>query len=814
MEVLATAVVTGVGYLFSKNEGKKEPMKSNFKKVPSWDKPNGKNMYQQNRALKIRKAEQKAADCLYEKSKDSVNTNVMIPGPTTPIFNKTDYTDSKLPIEYRDSPYNVGQLSDQSHKTTAPFPTNAVKPDSGGWNGVPLTYTQGTSLTGNAIDPQNFKHNNMVPFFGGKVKQNVDQYANQTLLENFSGDQKNYQKKKEIKPMFTPQQNVGNPYGMSNLSGYNYDRYIVSNMRNNETPVEKIQVGPGLNKGYIAAPSGGIQQADTRDYVLPKKTNELRTKTNPKVSYYGRIVAGKHISKPGKVGNMQKNKPDTFYINTPDRYFTTVGACTGPKQRGRIAIKPTNRKTTGKRRHIGPAGPTVGTKAKVISKYRISRKQQYRNDSKRNASQPGTWGLGANRLPNDYGKQSMTNVRTRRVQTGPNKRVGAPKPVEGFKHSVPINPNIRQTRKQNVVGNTRWASNIQGPHNRGKVYDPNDIAKTTIKETNIHNTHTGNMGSSQMNKSTVYDPNDVTRTTIKETNIHNNHTGNMGSSQMNKSTVYDPNDVARTTIKETNIHNDHTGNMGSSQMNKGKVYDPNDIARTTVKETNIHNTHTSNINSSEVMKGKVYDPDQEAPTTMRECTVLEGYVGDAQMGNDGGYEIARPNAPNTNRQFTSNTEYVGDAQMGNEGGYQVSNPEAPNTNRQFTADKEYMGGANSGDRKATSHQAADNAVTRSHREKVAVGRTPGTQGPKNALSSSQIYATTNKMGDEDNERIGERGLAVSKVYNSLPQVQQCGVTKGGNRLPNKPIDDRLDPGMLDAYKKNPYTQSLHSFFFS
>ena len=176
--------------------------------------------------------------------------------------------------------------------------------------------------------------------------------------------------------MFTPQQNVGNPYGMSNLSGYNYDRYIVSNIRNNETPVEKIYVGPGLNKGYTAAPSGGIQQADTRDYVLPKETNQLRVKTNPKVSYYGRIVAGKHISKPGKVGNVQKIKPDTFFINTPDRYFTTVGACTGPRQRGRIAVKPTNRKTTGTRRHIGPAGPTVGTKAKVISKYRISSKNK------------------------------------------------------------------------------------------------------------------------------------------------------------------------------------------------------------------------------------------------------------------------------------------------------------------------------------------------------------------------------------------------------------------------------------------------------
>ena len=57
----------------------------------------------------------------------------------------------------------------------------------------------------------------------------------------------------------------------------------------NVTPIEKVYVGPGLNQGYTADPMGGFQQAETRDYVMPKTTNETRVKTNPKVSYYGRI---------------------------------------------------------------------------------------------------------------------------------------------------------------------------------------------------------------------------------------------------------------------------------------------------------------------------------------------------------------------------------------------------------------------------------------------------------------------------------------------------------------------------------------------
>ena len=68
--------------------------------------------------------------------------------------------------------------------------------------------------------------------------------------------------------MFDPEANIRNPYGMSNLSGYQRDRYIVSNKRNNEAPTEKIYVGPGLNKGYTWCPSGGFQQAETRDYIL------------------------------------------------------------------------------------------------------------------------------------------------------------------------------------------------------------------------------------------------------------------------------------------------------------------------------------------------------------------------------------------------------------------------------------------------------------------------------------------------------------------------------------------------------------------
>lgn len=85
---------------------------------------------------------------------------------------------------------------------------------------------------------------------------------------------------------------MGNVYGTGSLDGFMLDRYYVSNIRSNETPIEKVYVGPGLNQGYTNEPSGGFQQPDAQDYSMPKTTDEIRVKTNPKMSYYGRIVSG------------------------------------------------------------------------------------------------------------------------------------------------------------------------------------------------------------------------------------------------------------------------------------------------------------------------------------------------------------------------------------------------------------------------------------------------------------------------------------------------------------------------------------------
>ena len=679
MEYLLVSAVVGAGYILSKNDNNLKDNNETFTaKINKNQEPSGNNIYESTRSIQVGKEQQERANVIFNKSKDSLKTNYMIPGPPLPIFNKVDGSDKTLPIEFKDGQQLKNDASDifnnlkkNKYNPKINLPVNDVNlplPEadymaSGGWQGI--------SLTGNPINTKKFFHNNMVPFFGGTVKQNVDEYSNQTVLENFTGNINNYQKKKELEQnkLFKPTANLNNPYGMSNLEGYNKDRFIVSNIRNNEYPVDPIQVGPGLNDGYTWKPSGGVQQSSTRDYVLPPTTNEIRAQNNPKLSYKGRIVPGMHIAKPGKIGQVDKNNPDTFYVNTPDRLFTTTGQVTGSKQRPTILVKDTNRKTTDLKTRIGSAAPAhSGSKHQKRPKFKKPHKIVLKPYGPRNQQSAGEWTINKpnNNIPNDYGKSSMTVKPNARMSTEGKMQVTN----LNMPNKININPEqkkmkLRPTRKTNVIGNSRITGNFQssGPR-KPKIYDPNDIPRTTVKETNINNNRTGAFQNSGPRKPTVYDPNDILRTTIKETNIDNNRTGAFQNSGPRKPTVYDPNDVLRTTIKETNIDNNRTGAFQNSGPRKPTVYDPNDVLRTTIKETNIDNNRTGAFQNSGPRKPTVYDPNDVLRTTIKETNINNNRTGDFQNSGPRKPTVYDPNdVPRTTIKETNiNNNRTGDFQ--------------------------------------------------------------------------------------------------------------------------------------------------------
>jgi hypothetical protein len=857
MEFILVSALVGAGYILSKNNNPRQTKKSYLGAVSKNFSPSGENIYENTRSQAVWKEQQNRADRIFSKSKNSLKTNYMIAGPPVPIFNKVDGTDKTLPVEFigaqglkEKSEQMENELKPKEYKPQIDRSVNDLEVPTlfkdyaaaGGWDGI--------SMTGNPIDRQSFFHNNMVPFFGGTVKQNIEENVNSTLLENFTGNDPNYQQKKEVKrdDFFQPVANLSNPYGMSNLDGYSLDRYVVGNTRNNQSPVEPIRVGPGLNQGYTAEGSGGFQQSNTRDFVLPKTTDEIRVKTNPKVSYEGVVIPGKHIAKPGKVGVVAKNQPDTFYVNNPDRLFTAVGDTTGPTQRPNVVMKYVNRKTTELKNRVGPAtSAAIGSQAQLKPGFKKSARINHAGAGPRNQNSQGKWAInGPNKqIPNDYGRNSFKTKPNNRQATGckmqvsnlsaPNKNARAPN-----------KPNVRHTRKTNVVGNNRYGNFQSSGPNKPTVYDPNDVPRTTIKEQNIDNNNQGYFQNSGPNKGMVYDPNDLPRTTIKEQNIDNNNQGYFQNTGPHKPTVYDPNDILRTTIKEQNIDNNNQGYFQNTGPNKPTVYDPNDILRTTIKEQNIDNNNQGYFQNTGPNKGMVYDPNDVAKTTIKEQNIdnkrVGGLVGKqkarvfnpndkpaptikqqtmvrdnmGQMQNQktgGGYKNTNVKAKNTQRMTTS-VHYTGDAKGPSRGGYTETDVKAKNTMRQFTS-TEVTGNAGPASVKGPkSYKDIYNATISSVREQVAVGRKPVQEGPKIGISKNDLNMKTSRHGDEDNERIDGRGVISTKVYNSIPQPNQFGETQQKDTLPNQPLADRINPGILDAFRKNPYTQSLHSFAFN
>ena len=344
---------------------------------------------------------------------------------------------------------------------------------------------------------------------------------------------------------------------------------------------------------------------------------------------------------------------------------------------------------------------------------------------------------------------------------------------------------------------------------KGVAYDPNDIARVTIKETNIDNNHSGIINAQMPSKGIAYDPESIARTTIKETNIDNNYNSNIQNFNRGN-VVYNPKAVARTTIKETNIHNNHKGVLSKNAPSRGVVYDPLDTPRVTLKQTTLKNKRKGNMNNSS--NGAYVKNMDNAKVTTKQTTISHNILGIATEKRGDGYIFKQVQVPDTIREETS-VQYIGDANGPELGAYEVTDVNAPNTMRQFTSDIEYFGGAgNDGvNSKPPSYEDIYNAEIKAIRGTIDEGYTPGAMGPNQGVSMDDINVTTTRIGDIQNQYINERGVQANKVYNSIPQMTHVNMTQEKEIVPNEPLANRINPEIVSAFRENPYTQSLTSW---
>jgi hypothetical protein len=359
-------------------------------------------------------------------------------------------------------------------------------------NNIPVTKTiqDVYSMTGNYLNSEQFKHNNMVPFNGGKVKgRTYDVNINESVLDNMIGSGSQVIKKIEQAPLFKPEQNMQWAYGMPNQSDFYQSRVNPAMKNNNVKPFDTIMVGPGLDQGYGINGSNGYNSGmEARDKWLPKTVDQLRVDTNPKLEYELINHEGpansfiKTAPTSQMIGRVEKQRPDTFFINTQDRWLTTTGAEKGETLRP-IQEMGVLRRNDIATEYMGPAG-AIDVKATTAP-------QNFEKSKRHEAFEGGVnhsraTGQG-NHTDKDMFLKSHTNYQNHRST------VKQPETLRsGFSGAIgavvaPIMDMFRPTRKDETINNVRvygdagTSSMVKGP-----VYNPQDTTSTTIKETTLY----------------------------------------------------------------------------------------------------------------------------------------------------------------------------------------------------------------------------------------------------------------------------------------------------------------------------------------
>jgi hypothetical protein len=345
------------------------------------------------------------------------------------------------------------------------------------------------SMTGNYLDSQQFKHNNMVPFNGGKVKGNTyDVNIAESVLDNMIGSGSQTIKKIEQAPLFKPEDNMQWAYGAPNNSDFYQSRVNPGMKNSNIKPFESVMVGPGLDKGYSVNGTGGYNSGmEARDKWLPYTVDQMRVATNPKLEYELTNHEGpansyiKNAASTETMGRVEKQRPDTFFINSQDRWLTTTGAEKGETLRSiqEMGIVRRNDIVTD---YMGPAGAADRKAAYAPENFEKSKRQESMTTSVNHSSAqrrgPSTDTDNFLRSHTNYENHRSTVKQPDTHRSGFSGAVGAV--------IAPIMDMFRPTRKDETIHNVRVYGESAQSISKGYVYNPGDTTTTTIKETTLY----------------------------------------------------------------------------------------------------------------------------------------------------------------------------------------------------------------------------------------------------------------------------------------------------------------------------------------
>lgn len=339
------------------------------------------------------------------------------------------------------------------------------------------------SLTGLDVGSDYFKHNNMAPYFGGKLRTNhTSDSVNESILDSYSGSGSQIISKTETAPLFQPQTNTQWSYGTPNTSDFMQSRVNPSKNMANVKPFQDIKVAPGLGLGYTAEGSGGYNSGMAmRECWADPTVDQLRVLTKPKAGGIGMLghegPAIHRVQERGNLGIQEKQRPDTFFEMGPERYMTTTGAEKGPAMIPETILKDVSRPETTVS-YQGVANAVNPSSEYVVGEYRDPHGTQHGAYP----ILPAYAGGKGNANENDYQHLTTTAYNNNRSVASKPDYFGV---VRGYVNETvaPLLDVLKPSRKQNAIGTARPYQNPKSTVNKSYLFNPNDKTKITMRQT-------------------------------------------------------------------------------------------------------------------------------------------------------------------------------------------------------------------------------------------------------------------------------------------------------------------------------------------
>ena len=518
-------------------------------------------------------------------------------------------------------------------------------------------------------------HNNMMPQFKSKTygydknfeKKQTEHSIRQIQLMTGSDQNLQFKHKTEVPYLFDPIMNkIDSVTGTPNFSDFRQSRAVPSQYRQGEKPFQPVLVAKGVNLGYNSNGHGGITGGDNYR-ALPRNVDELRTVNNPKISYTLPVIPGQKGTSRSIIGDVSKNKQETFYINSDSTMIPTSAIETAPALYGQVQLKEQSRTETGNNTHLNPAQgkmmnylinpnnlisketnrETMGTITNATGNYGAVSLNNYLNlipdNTKRgilnkyNGNMTGALQgylfNSINSIPDETLKSLLSEKVRISNQTGPTQNINlnytptqntlkeltenniylsgmsGPEQSYLFNHlnNIP-DPTLRNLINAFAQNN----GNLTGNYQQGKLNNYEDIAETNLRELVENNKRINNIqGGYNQTQLNNYTPTDITLKELTENNT--NTTGFKGFQEQNKLNNYTP---TQTTLKELTENNNYvSGFKGFKEENKLNNYTP---TQTTLKELTENNKHMTGFKGfQEENKLNNYTPTQ---TTLKELT--------------------------------------------------------------------------------------------------------------------------------------------------------------------------------------------------